>query len=412
VLAGRRVLLIVSGGIAAYKAAEVLRLLVQAGAEVQVAMTRAAREFVAPLTFQALSGRPVANDLFDLGQESEIGHIRVVREADLCVVAPASADFIGRVAAGLGDDLPTTALLAARADLPVLLAPAMNTAMWENPLVQRNLATLVATGRFRTVGPDTGALATRSEGAGPGRMAEPAAIVAAAVALAAGAGDLAGVRVLVTAGPTREAIDPVRYLSNRSSGKMGYAVAEAARARGAEVTLVSGPVALPPPPGVEVVRVESAADLFAAVTARAGAADVVVKAAAVADFRPAAPSATKIKKEGAAGGLALALEPTGDVLAAVLAARREGRPLVVGFAAETDRVEERAREKLARKPVDLLVVNDVSAPGSGFDVDTNRVTLFWPGGGREELPELPKRAVAERLLDEVVKLLRGAPGRG
>ncbi|HEV8320908.1 MAG TPA: bifunctional phosphopantothenoylcysteine decarboxylase/phosphopantothenate--cysteine ligase CoaBC [Myxococcota bacterium] len=411
-LDGRRVLLVVTGGIAAYKAAEVLRLCVQAGAQVQVAMTRAAKEFVAPLTFQALSGRPVADALFDLGQDSEIGHIRLARDAELIVVAPASADFIGRVAAGLADDMPTAALLAIRADVPVLLAPAMNTAMWENPFVQRNVEALLASGRFHLVGPESGALATHSEGAGVGRMAEPAAVVAAAAALL-GPRDLAGRRVLVTAGPTHEPIDPVRYLGNRSSGKMGYALAAAARARGAEVTLVSGPVALAAPAGVEVVAVERAAEMHRAVMERMGAADVVVKAAAVADFRPAAVAAQKIKKAGAAGtgagsdGLRLELAPTDDILADVLATRREGRPVVVGFAAETDAVEAHAAEKLRRKPVDLLVVNDVTEPGAGFATNTNRVTLMWPDGRSRALPRLAKREVADRILDEVAVLLRG-----
>ena len=424
VLEGRRVLLVVTGGIAAYKAAEVLRLCVQAGAQVQVAMTRAAKEFVAPLTFQALSGRAVADALFDLGQDAEIGHIRLAREAELIVVAPASADFIGRVAAGLADDVATATLLAVRPEVPVLLAPAMNTAMWENPFVQRNVAALRASGRFHLVGPEVGALATRSEGAGVGRMAEPAAVLAAAAALL-GPHDLAGRRVLVTAGPTHEPIDPVRFLSNRSSGKMGYAVAAAARARGAEVTLVSGPVALAPPGGVEVVRVERAAEMHHAVMERLGAADVVVKAAAVADFRAADEAAHKIKKAsapdgtegggaggGGGGGLVLRLAPTEDVLADVLAARRNGRPVVVGFAAETDAVEAHAAEKLRRKPVDLLVVNDVTEPGAGFGTDTNRVTLMWPDGRTRALAQMPKREVADRILDEVAALLRGAASGG
>lgn len=405
-LAGRRVVLGVAGGIAAYKAAELTRLLVGAGAEVRVVMTRSAREFVTPLTFQTLSGHPVGTDLFDLTQESEIGHIKLAESADLVIVAPATADVIARMAAGLGDDLLTTLALVTRA--PILLAPAMNVHMWEHPIVRDNVRRLVALGRVHVVGPGEGFLACRMTG--PGRLAEPADIVEAAARLLTRR-DLEGRRVLVTAGPTHEAIDPVRFVSNRSSGKMGYAIARAAAARGAHVTLVSGPTSLAAPLGVDVVRVGSAAEMGEAVTIRAADSDVIVMAAAVADYTPARVAAGKLKKEEWGEAPHLELQKSRDVLAELGRARRaqvEGRrPILVGFAAETERVEAHARSKLESKGCDLVVANDVSDPQGGFEVDTNRVTIVGPGDLLVRVPLATKDEVAHQILDQVLVLLTG-----
>ena len=406
-LRGKNLVLGVSGGIAAYKAAELVRLLVTAEAEVRVVMTRAAREFVTPLTFQTLSGHPVGTDLFDLGQESEIGHIQLADRAELVVVAPATADVIARLAAGMGDDLLTTLALVTRA--PILLAPAMNVHMWEHPIVQANVRRLCDLGRVFVVGPGEGFLACRTTG--PGRLAEPADIVEAAGRVLTEP-DLRQRRVLVTAGPTHEAIDPVRFVANRSSGKMGYAIARAAAARGARVTLVSGPTALAAPLGVEVVRVATATELQDATTMRAGEAEVIVMAAAVADFRPATVAPGKLKKEELGEAMRLDLRRNPDVLAELGRARREGRagregrrPVLVGFAAETDRLEARARSKLETKGCDLVVANDVSQKDAGFEVDTNRVTLVGPGDAVERLPLASKDEVAHRVLDRVLALL-------
>ncbi len=419
-LAGRRLVLGVSGGIAAYKAVELLRLLAKrpdeggAGAEeVRVVMTRAATEFVQPLTFQTLSGFPVGTTLWDLTAEGEIGHIALARRADLVVVAPATADLIGRYAAGLADDLLTTLLLATTA--PVLLAPAMNPRMYAHPAVAANLATLRARG-VAVVEPDEGPLASRAEAdtAGPGRMAEPAAIVEAVFDRLVPK-DLAGLRLLVTAGPTREPLDPVRFLSNRSSGRMGVAVARAARRRGAEVTLVAGPLEVPPPSGVELVPVETAAEMAAAVLAKAEGVSAVVMAAAVADYRPSSVAPRKLKKGAGDGGLTLELARTVDILAELARRRRErraagvrsgdGGPVLVGFAAETDDLLAHAREKLEAKGIDLIVANDVTAPGSGFGTETNAVVLVGADGSAEPLPLARKAEVADAILDRVRALL-------
>jgi phosphopantothenoylcysteine decarboxylase / phosphopantothenate---cysteine ligase len=390
-LEGRTVVVGVTGGIACYKACEVVRLLVAAGAEVRVVMTAAAREFVTPLTLQTLSGHPVATDTFSLTQESEIGHIRLADSAEVIVIAPATANALAKLAAGIADDLLTTVMLATRA--PVVLAPAMNVHMWEHPAVQENLARLVARGA-RVVGPAHGSLACGYEGAG--RLADPAEIVEA-VAAALAPQDLAGERILVSAGPTEEPVDPVRYVSNRSSGKMGYAIARVARRRGAEVTLVSGPTSLASPPGVSVVAVKTAHEMARAVNDAYGLATVVVMSAAVADYRPRRPSPRKLKKSAAS--LVLELERNPDILAGLAA--RKGRRLLVGFAAETHDVVAEARRKLRAKRLDLLVANDVTAPGAGFGTDTNRVRLLDAGGLEEELPLLSKEEVAERILDWV-----------
>ncbi len=398
-LHGARIVLGVSGGIAAYKSAFLLRLLVKAGATVQVVMTRAAREFVGPATFQALSHRPVFTDLFDLGQESQIGHIQVADGADLIIIAPATASTIARLSAGVADDALAAVVLATRA--PILLAPSMNVNMWHNPVTQQNLRRLIDRG-MGTVGPGTGFLAC--DWTGPGRMAEPADIVEAAMH-ALTPDDLAGRTVVVSAGPTREPVDPVRYLSNRSSGKMGYALATAAARRGATVRLVSGPVEVTAPAGVEVVPVETATEMEAAVAAAAAGADVVVMAAAVADFRPAEMAAGKLKKQALGKSPTLALTRTPDVLAGLGARRGDARrPLLVGFAAETESVVAEARRKLTDKGCDLVVANDVSQPDAGFAVDTNRVVLV-SATGDEPMELASKLEVAHAIWDRVKAML-------
>lgn len=392
----------VCGGIAAYKSVELVRLLTKAGATVQVVMTDRARHFVGELTFQALTGRPVFTDLFDLTQESEIGHIQLADGADLVIVAPATANAMARMAAGMADDILTSVTLATRA--PVLLAPSMNVNMWEHPLTRANVERLESVAGVALVGPGAGFLACRW--IGPGRMAEPGEIVEAAARLLT-ENDLAGTTVVVTAGPTHEAVDPVRFLSNRSSGKMGFAVARAAIRRGARVRLVSGPVHLEPPAGADFVPVTDARSMARAVAAAADGADAIVMAAAVADFRPRDVSAHKRKKADLAAEPAIALEPNPDILATLGAARRQSggaRPLLVGFAAETRDVVENARGKLERKGCDLVVANDVSAPDAGFAVDTNRVILITrERADRVELAS--KDEVAHRILDRVIELL-------
>ena len=395
-LAGRRVVLGVSGGIAAYKAIEICRRLVDAGAHVMPVLTTGATRFVGPLTFSALASEPARTSLFE-GPEP-IPHTRLGQNCDLIVVAPATARVIGHYAAGISNDLLTATLLATRA--PVLIAPAMHTEMWEHPAVQDNLALLRRRG-VHIVDPESGRLAGGDIGAG--RLADPARIVAAAIAIlsppisSSSGGDLAGRRVLVTAGGTREAIDPVRFIGNRSSGKMGYAIAEAAARRGADVALVTT-VNRPAPPGVtDVVRVESAAEMADAVLARYRDVDVVVMAAAVADFRPKATAVEKIKK--AAGPPEIVLEPTTDILAEL--GRKKSTQYLVGFAAETERLVEQAAAKMAAKRVDLMVANDVTAPGSGFEVDTNRAVLIAPDGTTRELPQMPKIELADAIWDRV-----------
>ena len=397
-MTSRRVLVVVSGGIAAYKTPELVRALRKAGHEVRCVLTRAAAEFVSPLALQTVSGQRVRSALFDPAEEGEIDHVALADWAEAVVVAPATADLLARMAHGLADDLASTLLLATRAEL--LVAPAMNVNMWRHPATQDNVATLRARG-VRFVGPDAGFLACGWEG--EGRMSEPAEI-AGAVELALGPRSLAGEHVLVTAGGTREAIDPVRAITTHSSGKMGFAIAAEAARRGATVVLVAGPSAHPTPPGVRRVDVESALQMRDAVLAELERATVVIKAAAVADFRPAAPSERKIKKEslGEGQGLALELVRNPDILAEV--GRRKGRRIVVGFAAESEDLVAAARRKLERKGCDLVVANDVSRPGAGFDGDTNAVVLVWPGGQVEELPLLSKAEVAAQLLDRLEKL--------
>jgi phosphopantothenoylcysteine decarboxylase/phosphopantothenate--cysteine ligase len=396
-----RVLLAVSGGIAAYKVPELVRLLDGSGHAVRCALTEAATRFVSPLVLQTLTREPVRSDLLDPGEEGQIGHIDLADQADVVVVAPATANLLARMAHGLADDLVSTLLLATRA--PVLVAPAMNVNMWEHAATQANVQTLRERG-VHFVGPDVGALACGWEGAG--RMAEPAAI-AAAVERLLGPASLAGVRVLISAGGTREPIDAVRAIVNRSSGKMGFALAAEAARRGAEVVLVAGPSALATPAGVERVDVETALEMRSAVHAAFAGASVAIMAAAVADFRPAAPLAGKLKKEDLPddAGLELSLVRNPDILAELASER--GERLVVGFAAESEDVIAAARRKLARKGCDLLVANDVSRSDAGFESDRNAVALLSPNGDVEELPLLDKREVAVRIWDRIEKL-RGA----
>jgi len=398
----KRILLIVGGGIAAYKACELIRLIRQAGMTVRCVLTEGGAQFVTPMTLAALSGQPVHSSLWDLKDEAEIGHIRLADEADLLVVAPATADFIARMAAGMADDLLAAVVLATRA--PVLLAPAMNVNMWTNPVTQANLTRLLGNARVTTVGPDRGELACGWIGAG--RLMEPADIVTAAAGVLAGGGrtavnDLAGRRVVVTAGATREPVDSVRFLGNRSSGKMGAALAEAAAARGADVTLVAGPDT-PAVPGARRIDFETAAELERALSDLAPRADAVVMAAAVADFRPRAPVAGKLSRRNAGSEVSLALEAVPDLLAGLARARRGARPYLVGFAAETaagDALVERAGAKLREKRCDAIVANDVSGAGIGFGSDDNEVTLLFGDGERHALARAPKRAIADRLWD-------------
>ncbi len=402
----RRVLLIVGGGIAAYKSLDLVRRLKERGIAVRAVMTRAAKEFVTPLAFGALTGERVFDDLFDLTAEHDIGHIRLARETDLVIVAPATADLMAKMASGLADDLATACLLAT--DRPVLVAPAMNPRMWDNPATQRNRALLARDGRH-FVGPNSGAMAERGE-SGVGRMAEPLEIVAAAEAILNPApGRLAGRRVVITAGPTHEPIDPVRYIANRSSGQQGFAIAAAAAAEGAQVVLVAGPVTLPDPPGVSVVRVETAREMLAAVKA-ALPADVAIMTAAVADWRVASEGDRKIKKDGSGRPPALALVENPDILA-TLGHDPALRPaLLVGFAAETDDLIANAGAKLARKGADVIVANDVSAGTGNMGGAFNTVHLVTRAGV-EAWPRAAKDAVAGRLVARIADwLARGGPG--
>ena len=401
-LTGKCVVVGLAGGISCYKVAELVRILVQEGATVRVIMTRNAQEFITPLTLQALSGSPVSTDTFSLTQESHIGHVQLADSADVIVVAPATANVIGKLAAGIADDLLTTVITATRA--PVLLAPAMNVHMYENNIVQQNLHRLVGAG-FHTVGPDRGALACGYTGLG--RLSDPD-VIAEEIRVLLSPNDLAGERLLVTAGPNREAIDPVRFLSNRSTGKMGYAVARVARRLGAEVTLVTGPSTLVPPPGVTVVEAVSAEDMHREVMRAYPRATSVVMAAAVADYRPERVLRQKLTKSE--GPISLRLVRNRDILASL--GRRKGKRLLVGFAAETNDIEAHAARKLRAKNIDLIVANDVSASDAGFAVETNRVHLLDAKGWHVELPLLPKEEVAERLCSWISEHRRHTRRRG
>jgi len=394
-LANKHVLVGITGGIAAYKGAELVRRLRARGAEVQVVTTRAATAFITPLTLQALSGRPVRTELLDSAQESGMGHIELARWADVVVVAPASADFLARLSLGLADDLLSTLCLATAA--PIVLAPAMNRQMWMARATRDNRARLREHGHL-LVGPAEGEQACGE--VGPGRMVEPDVLVARVERLLS-PGPLAGLSVLVTAGPTREAIDPVRFIGNRSSGRMGYAVAAAAATAGGQVTLVSGPVGLATPMGVERLDVISAQEMREAVMARVGGCHVFIAAAAVADYRPTHYAPEKLKKQN--HGLTLTLDPTPDILAEVAAS--SSRPFCVGFAAETEALEVNARKKLVGKGLDMVAGNRVGASGPGIESEENALSLFWDGGG-VELPLADKEQLAVELVEIIARRYR------
>jgi len=398
-MSGARVLLGVGGGIAAYKAADLVRRLRERDAQVRVALTENAARFVTPTTFQALSGEAVRTSLWDEAAEAAMGHIELARWATHVLIAPATADLIARLAHGHADDLLTTLALATEA--PITLAPAMNRVMWSNPAVQANVAVLKQRG-VRFLGPDAGGQACGETG--EGRMMEPAAIAQALLEHTSAPQLLAGKRVLVTAGPTFEDLDPVRYLGNRSSGRMGYAVAEQARLLGADVTLVSGPVGIAAPGGVDVIAVRSAQEMHAAVFANLDKQDLFIGTAAVADFRPRQVASDKIKKNGD-GGLTLELVQNPDILAEVAA--RKNRPFVVGFAAETADLERYARDKLTRKNLDMIAANRVGVAGRGFDAERNALSVFWHGG-EQEIPEASKSAVARSLLEIIANRMAQA----
>jgi phosphopantothenoylcysteine decarboxylase/phosphopantothenate--cysteine ligase len=401
-LGGKELILGVTGSIAAYKAVYLLRELTRLGAGVTVVLTEAGAGFVGPLTWRTLSGRPVLTDLFDPRSAAAVEHVALAERADALVVAPATANVLAKAAHGIADDFLTTLLLACRG--PVLMVPAMDGGMWEHPAVQANVSTLRSRG-VTVLEPEVGELASGLSG--PGRFPGIETILEVLTRLLTPAKDLAGDRVLVTAGPTREPVDPVRYLSNRSSGKMGYAIALAALRRGAEVILVSGPTALTPPPGAVFVPVQTAEEMQEAVLQHLPPATIVIKAAAVADYRPARPRTTKIasKQEG----LSIPLVPTPDILWEVAA--RKGRAFLVGFAAETHDVEAHAREKLKAKGIDLLVANDVSQAGIGFESDENQGLLFDRWGGIQELLRMPKLQVAHAILDRILALRAAAPAK-
>jgi phosphopantothenoylcysteine decarboxylase / phosphopantothenate---cysteine ligase len=399
-----RIVLGVTGGIAAYKSPDLVRRLIERGADVQVVMTDAAQRFVSPMTFQAVSGRPTRSDLWDGAAEAAMGHIELARWAQVVLIAPASADFIARLAGGRADDLLATLCLATEA--PIVLAPAMNRVMWANKATQANLETLISRG-VRVLGPASGNQACGE--VGEGRMWEPAKLAESLLEPPPNAGILAGLNVLITAGPTRERIDPVRYLTNRSSGKMGFAVAAAAREAGAHVTIVTGPVQLQTPAGITRINVESARDMYAAVHRQVADTDVFIAAAAVADFQPVTVAKSKIKKQGVA--VQLDLEPAPDIIKSV--ADMAKRPFVVGFAAETDDVENNARIKLKRKKLDMIAANQVG-DGIAFDCEDNALTVIWPGG-KVEVARGPKIDVARQLISLIASRLPppdGSPRRG
>jgi len=415
------VLLGISAGIAAYKSALLARLLKQAGCEVRVVMTQGAQAFITPLTLQALTGEPVRTSLLDPEAEAGMGHIELARWADTILIAPATADLMARLAVGMADDLLTTLCLAS--DAEKVMAPAMNQAMWAHPATQRNAARLAEDG-WRLLGPDSGDQACGD--VGPGRMLEPEAILEA-LRVAEGAaetdkGPASGLTITITAGPTREPLDPVRYLSNHSSGKMGYALAEAAAALGARVKLISGPVALACPPGVECLEVETAREMHAAAQRLAPESDLFIGCAAVADYRAETAAEHKIKKVEGEDALTLRLVKNPDIIAAVAALPEASRPLVVGFAAETRDVERYARDKLARKGLDMVVANDVSCEGLGFGADDNAAVLLWRAGprqsspkgddlGRDAFPPQPKARLAKAILRRALACLADRQSR-
>jgi len=393
-LKGKKIVLGVTGGIAAYKAAELVRELVRAGAGVYVVMTKGAQAFITPLTFQTLSGNPVITELFSLVEESEIGHISLADRAEVLVIAPATANIIGKIAGGIADDMLSTIVMATKA--PVLLAPAMNVHMWENEVLQENVAKLRSRG-YHFVDPEAGELACGYEG--KGRLAEVPEIVEEIRAILSPK-DFSRETILITAGPTEEPIDPVRFITNRSSGKMGFALARVARRRGAETILISGPTALPVPGKVKHIAVRSASQMREAVLQNMEKASIIIKAAAVADYRPRQKAPEKIKKS--AREIVLELERNPDILSEVGA--RKGRRIIVGFAAETENLLQNARQKLAEKNLDLIVANDVTLPGAGFEAETNIVKLLDRSGKVEELPLMAKEELADLILDRIAQL--------
>ncbi len=402
-LKDKKFLLGITGGIAAYKSAELTRGLVKRGAEVKVIMTKNAAEFITPLTLQTLSGHPVYTDLFSMLEWSEIGHIALADYPDLIVIAPATANVIGKIASGLADDLLTTTVMATRA--PVLLCPAMNVNMYSNPIVQANMNRLAEAG-YHLMRPEAGELACKVQG--EGRLPDPEAIIDRIEDVLTPK-DLVSEVILITAGPTREPFDPVRFITNYSSGKMGYAIALAARRRGAQVILVSGPVSIPAPEGVELIPVSSAVEMRDAVLANLKRATAVIKAAAVADYRPAVQAESKIKK--GEGNLKIALERNPDIIAEVAAeiAREKSGKVLIGFAMETEKLVENAKKKLTEKNMDLIVANDLRTAGSGFQGDTNVVKLISRDGSVQALPRMEKIEVAHRILDRMKGLMQENP---
>lgn len=396
VLSGKTVVLGVTGGIAAYKSCEIVSRLRKAGVKVHVIMTKNACEFVTPMTFETLSNNPCVNDTFARPERWEVEHVALAKAADLFVIAPATANIIAKMAHGIADDMLSTTVLATRA--PILVAPAMNTGMWENVATQENCRVLLNRG-VHFVGPEGGFLACGDVGAG--RMSEPVQIVAKIEEILSCGQDMAGLKVLVTAGPTREALDPVRFVTNRSSGRMGYALAESAQKRGAEVTLVSGPVSIPAPRGVKVVPVQSTDDLYNAMMALAPEQDIIVQSAAPADYKAEVIAPQKMKKQGDEK-LILTLVPTQDVARAVGEMKKDGQTLI-GFAAETENLHANAEKKLDRKNLDMIVANDVTRPGAGFDVDTNIASILTDDGV-EDLPLMKKTELADVIFDRALKL--------
>jgi phosphopantothenoylcysteine decarboxylase / phosphopantothenate---cysteine ligase len=394
-LNGRKIVLGISGGIAAYKAAELTRELVKQGVEVKVIMTKNALEFITPLTLQTLSGNPVFTEMFSLIREHDIAHISLADFADLVLIAPATANVIGKIASGLADDLLSTVVMATKA--PVLICPAMNSKMYENPIVTQNMKKMAGLG-YRFVETGYGELACKTTGYG--RLADLQDIIEEAASILT-MKDLAGECVLVTAGPTREPFDPVRFISNYSSGKMGYAIAVKARRRGAEVILVSGPTSLPAPRGIELINVSSAVEMRDAVMSHLGRATIVIKSAAVADYRPAVRSDSKIKKK--AGPLSLELERNPDIIAEV--GKKKGKRIVVGFAMESENLIKYARDKMHDKNMDFIVANDLTQEGAGFQTDTNIIRIIDRNGGEVSLPIMDKMEVADRILDRVKEML-------
>lgn len=394
-LAEKNITVGVTGGIAAYKAVQLVSDIKKGGAEVHVIMTRSAQEFIRPLTFEVISGNHVHTDLFEFALEGKVQHIELAARSDLLVVVPATANIIGKVACGIADDLLSTVIMAATC--PVLFCPAMNVNMYKNPVVQRNIENLRGLG-YHFVEPGVGRLACGTEGRG--RLAEIEIILENIEFLFARGIDMKGMTVMVTAGPTIEPIDPVRYLTNRGTGKMGYAVASAAARRGSRVILISGPTVLEPPQGVDVIKVETALQMYDAVMEYFPKVDVVVKTAAVADYRPRTAAGQKIKKHG--GTLSIELEKNPDILADL--GKKKKKQILVGFAAETEDLEHNAVNKVQEKNLDLLVANDVTLPGAGFGTDTNIVKLVYPDGTVLSLPKMDKKALAHRILDEILAL--------